>query len=57
MYDFFQIFYMKIYQNKTNFCFGFWALGCPKKQKNKKDGLIDGLSLLGQKDLKHLYFW
>ena len=37
IYDFFQIFYMKIYQNKAIFCFGFWALGCTKKtKKNKK---------------------
>ena len=58
MYDFFQICYITKKINKAIFCFGFWALGCTKKtKKNKKNGLIDGLSLSGQKDLKHLYFW
>ena len=50
MYDFFQICYITKKINKAIFCFDFWALGCTKKtKKNKKNGLMDGLSLLKKK--------
>ena len=58
MYDFFQICYITKKINKAIFCFGFWALGCTKKtKKNKKNGLIDGLSLLKKKINKYMYFF
>ena len=47
---------MKIYQNKTIFCFGFWALGCPKKTKKLKKWSYRWSEPFGTKRFKTFIF-
>ena len=47
---------MKIYQNKTIFCFGFWALGCPKKTKKIKKWSYRWSEPFGTKRFKTFIF-
>ena len=56
MYDFFQICYITIYQNKAIFCFGFWALGCTKKTKKIKKWSYRWSEPFGTKRFKTFIF-